>query len=573
MDYSLSGLASGFDWKTFVSQIMTVQNAPISKLSGEKTANINKNAALVDLATKLTDLQASVTALGAANLFATRKAVSTTTGSTWQPVAEAGTPTGSYALVVSKLAATARREGAADIGQPLNTVDNGVALTLATLPTAAAITAGTFTINGQKVTIALTDTLDQVFTAISAATSNAVTASYNHTTDKVTLNGGSAEVVMGAANDTSDFLAAMKLVNNGLPSVASSGKLGVLAKSTTLAAARLNADLTALVAAGDSAFSLNGVTIAYNVNTDSLSSLLERINSSSAGVTASYDGVNDRVTLTNKVTGDLGITVTEAPGGLMAGLGLTSSSAFVRGANAEFTLNGGGVLTSASNSLNAATHGIAGLEVTVDSLATQTISVSGDSTGMRTVIEKFITKFNEVQSYIDDNSRITSANGKVTAAVLSSSREIQSWSDSLRSIAFGTIAGLSGTIARLENLGIDFKSGTSQLEIKSGTTLDTALRDKASDVAQFFQTASTGLTGQLTAFLARVSTANTAQQTNISTANTGIDAQIAAIQRRLDQQKELLTASFIAMETAQSRIQSQANALNKAFPSTSTTTK
>lgn len=573
MEFSLSGLASGFDWKTFIDQIMSVQTAPINKLNVEKTTNINKNAALVDLETKLSSLQTAVTSLGTSGLFSARKAVSATTSSTWTPAAAAGTPTGSYTLAVAKLAATARREGAADLGQPLNTVDDGVGLTLATLPTAAALTAGTFTVNGKQVTIALTDTLDQVFTAIATATGTAVTASYNHITDKVTLNGGLDEVVLGAANDTSNFLTALKLANNGQTSVASMAKLGVLNTSTTLATARLDADMAALIAAGDSSFSLNGVSIAYNVNTDSLSALLTRINDSGAGVAASYDGVNDRVVLANLITGDTGITVTDPAGGLMEILGLTSGSTLVRGANAEFTLNGGGTLISASNTLDAITHGIAGLSVAVDTVSTQQVNVSGDTAGMRSVIAGFIASYNDVQNYIEENTKVTSANGKVTAALLASNYEIQRWASSLRSIAFGMVSGLSGSVNRLENLGIDFKSGTNQLEIKDGTKLDLALRDKAFDVATFFQTASTGLTAKLSAFVTIIGGSNAAWQTNFTQSNKDIDAQIATIQRRLDQQEALLTASFIAMESAQSKIQAQADALSRAFPDTTTTKK
>ena len=44
-----------------------------------------------------------------------------------------------------------------------------------------------------------------------------------------------------------------------------------------------------------------------------------------------------------------------------------------------------------------------------------------------------------------------------------------------------------------------------------------------------------------------------------------IDQQIADMQRRLDQQRALLTSSFIAMESAQSRIQQQSSAITNAF--------
>jgi len=572
MDYSLSGLASGFDWKTFVNSVMALQAAPVDRMNTEKTTNNSKNSALQNLDTRLTALQTSVTALGAADLFGARKAASSTGSSSWNSTAATGTAIGNYQIAVTKLATVAHRDGAVDLSRPLNATDDGIGLTLATLPTATAVTAGTFTVNGKKVTIALTDTLDQVFTAISAATGGAVTASYDHTTDKIKLDGGLNQVVLGAANDTSNFLAAMRLANNGTVTTSSTGTLGTLKPYSPLATAQLKADMTGLIAAGDSTFSINGVSISYNVNNDSLSTVLKRINQSGAGVTASYNSSSDRIILANNTTGDMGITVADDTGGLMAALGLTGGSALVRGQNAEFSINGGATLVSSSNTLDATAHGIAGLIVTVDTQDTQTISISGDTTSMRSAIEDFIAKFNDVQSYLDTATKVTSTDGKVTSAILSDNREIQSWGSSLRSMAFGAVSGLSGTINRLEGLGIDFTSGTSQLEIKDGTKLDTALRDKSADVAEFFQTATTGLASKMADYTSKLGTLNTQQEARLTKANTDLDRQIADLQRRLDQQRAILNSSFIAMETAQSKLQSQSAALTKAFSTTSTTT-
>jgi len=565
----LSGLVSGFDWKTLVDQLMTAEHIPADKLATEKTTNTSKATAYTNLQTRLTALNASATALGAENLFSTRKAASTTTSSTWTPAAAAGTAIGSYQIAVSQLATASRRTGTSDIGNALNPVSDDVSgLTLANLPTSTAVSAGAFTVNGQKVTIALTDSLDQVFSAISTATSGVVTASYDHLTDKITLSGGGT-LVLGAANDTSNFLSAMKLSNNNSPSVESASKLGSVNKSAMLASARLTAGITAVDGSGNGSFSLNGVSISYNVNTDSLTSVMQRINQSTAGVTAAYDGSNDRVVLSNSVTGDVGIGVSEATGGLMEALGLSSSMTLTRGNNAQFTINGGAVLTSTSNTLSSTAHGIEGLNITVDSAATQTISVSGDTAGMRTSIENFITKYNEVQSFIDEQTKVTTLNGKVKTSLLSSDREIQSWASNLRSRVFATIPGLSGTIARLEHLGIDFTSGTSSLVIKNGAKLDTALREKPSDVAAFFQTATTGLSDVMDNYLTLLTTSGTTKQKQLTKSNTDIDKQIETIERRLAAQRAVLESSFIAMESAQSKLKSQGDALNKAFNTSS----
>jgi len=326
MDFSLSGLASGFDWKSFIDQIMAVQNAPIDRIRAQEQTNLAKNTALTDLQTRITSLQNSSKALATPTLFGGRQATSTTANSTWKPLADTGTASGSYQLAVSKLATTARLNGTSDLGLALSTTNDVSALTLATLPTATAVTAGTFTVNGAKVTVALTDSLDQVFTAISTATGGAVTASYDSTTDKITLNGGATEVMLGAANDTSNFLNALKLANNTTPTTSSTSRLGVLNQSATLANSRLSTAITAVDGSGNGTFSVNGVSIAYNVNTDSLSTIYSRINQSGAGVTVAYDGNNDRVSLINNVTGDTGISVSETAGGLMDALGLSTGA-------------------------------------------------------------------------------------------------------------------------------------------------------------------------------------------------------------------------------------------------------
>lgn len=559
----LSGLASGFDWKTLVDQLIAAERMPADKMATEKTTNNSKSSALTNLQTRMTALQTSLTALGAEGLFSSRKAAAATLNSTWKPAAAANTATGSYEIDVTRLATASRRTGTSDIGSPLNTTNDVSGLTVANLPIASAVTAGTFSVNGQQVTVALTDSLSQVFTAISTATGGAVTAGYDSLTDKITLSG--ASLVLGAANDTSNFLSAMRLASVDANTATSTGMLGATSKSAVLTNARLKSEITAVDGSGNGSFSVNGVAIAYNVNTDSLSAVLQRINQSGAGVTAAYDSSNDRVTLSNNITGDIGIGVSEAAGGFLDALGLTSGLTLTRGINAEYTINGGSTLTSMSNTLSSGSHGIEGLSVTVDTLSKQTISVSGDTASMRSAIDDFIAKFNDVQSYIDTATKITTQNGKVTSAILSSNREIQGWASSLRSKVFGAVPGLTGTIARLENLGIDFTSGTSNLAVKDSAKLDAALRDKAGDVAEFFQTAGTGLAKSMDSYLTLLGTQNSEQQKRLTKANTDLDTQIANIDRRLALQRSVMEASFIAMESAQATLKSQGDALNRAF--------
>lgn len=568
--FQLSGLASGFDWKSFVESMVSLERAPVSRLQTEKSTNDRKLTALDALGTRLTDLQTAATALKSATLFTGRSASFTTTASNWSSSAAAGTPVGSYSFGIQQLATTSRLTGQSDIGQGLAATDDVSGVTLATMSTAGRVTAGNFTVNGKTVAVALTDSLQDVFDKISTATSGAVTASYSAASDRITLNSGSP-IVLGAANDSSNFLSIARLANNDTGTISSSSALGATALNVPLASARLRNGITAVDGSGNGTFSINGVSLSYNVNTDSLSTILSRITNSAAGVTATFDTAGDRVILTNKSTGDTGMAVNESSGGLMDALGLTSGSTLARGKNTLFTVNGGATLSSTSTTLDEAAHGITGLSVTARTETNETVSVSTNTSAMKTAIETFITRFNAVQTYIDDQTRVSSANGKITAALLSSNREIQGWAQSLRSSAFAAVSGVTGSVKRLEDLGIDFTSSTSQLSIKDPTKLENALRDKSADVASFFTTSSTGFNARLDTFfsstLGLTGTGGSlgSQKANIAASSRSIDSQIEALERRIQQRKEQLEASFIAMEQAQSTIQQMSSQLTSAL--------
>jgi flagellar hook-associated protein 2 len=142
---------------------------------------------------------------------------------------------------------------------------------------------------------------------------------------------------------------------------------------------------------------------------------------------------------------------------------------------------------------------------------------------------------------------------------------VQNWARQLRNIAFGVVAG-TGTVTRLDNLGIDFTS-TGALKISDSDKLDTALAEKSADVEDFFTRSTTGFAAKFDTLLESLGDYNDDVQAKLTKTNTDLDRQIADLQRRLDQQRELLTNSFLAMETAQAKIQQQSTTLTNAFAS------
>lgn len=576
----LSGLASGFDWKTFVDQLISLERTSGDRMEDEMADNQIKLTALGAVETRINSLRDATKALDSESLWGGKAATSSASG--WGVSAGSSASSGSYVFNVTQRAEAAVWRGASDIGSALAPDDDVSGVTLASLGTAIAPTAGVFTVNGARVTVGLGDSLEDVFANIASATGGAVTAAYDSAQDKVTLTAGSGAVVLGSATDTSNLLTALRLSNNGAGSVSSAGKLGATSGSATLANARLSTAITAVDGAGAGTFSLNGVEIAYNVNTDSLASVISRINASGAGVTASFDSGSDRVSLVNTKTGDLGFSLSEAAGGLLGALGLTSAAGAVleRGKNARFTIDGGATLESASNNLDSSVHGIAGLSVTApEAGGSTTVKIAADTTASRAKIDAFISSFNSLQSYIDSQTRVTSSNGKVTSATLSSNREIQNWTGQLRSAVFASVPGLSSTLSRLDHLGIDFSGTDATLVVKDSTKLETALAERPSEVAALFRQSSTGLVARMeslfTSYVGAFGGGGLlgGQKSTVTRANESLTKQIADLDRRLTQRRSQLESGFIAMEQAQSLIQQMQSTLTNAFPTTSSSSK
>jgi flagellar hook-associated protein 2 len=563
----VSGLLSNsaFDWKSVVDQLIAIDTIPVTNLQKEQSNNNDQSAALGDINTALQSLQDSVQAIRAGNPFQNRTILSDNANSSWKASSSANATVGSYKFNVTQLATTASMLGAADIGQSISSSADVSSVTLSTMNTATAVTAGFFTVNGQQITVSTADSLQSVFDQIASKTGNAVTASYDPTADAVTLTDSSGAISLGAGNDTSNFLQVMKLANNGTGSLSSFASLGTLKLTSPVASGALKTAVTAVDGSGNGNFFVNGVEIDYNINTDSLSTIMGRINTSSAGVTATYDSVNDQMTLTNKSTGDIGMSISESAGGLLGALGLTGAS-LTAGKNAEYYLNGSAAkLTSMSNSLSSASHGINGLTLTVNSLGTETLTVSADTASMQQSLQSFLDNFNAVQDLIDKDTAITVSGGTVTTSILSSNHEVDSWAKQLHSLAFNSISGLTGTVTHLDDLGIDFDGTTGHLTIKDSGKLTDKLANHSDDVQAYFLNGSTSLIPSMYSMLTNLKSADSSQQESLTSANNAINDQIATLQRQIDQERETLTNSFIQMLDAQSQAQSQTSTLTNAF--------
>jgi len=118
----LAGLVSGFDWKSFVDQIISLERTPATSLQTEINRNQQKTTALNGVESRLNDLQSASKALNADGVFNSRAA--TVTGTGWSATADGTAATGAYSFAVSQAATTSRLIGAANIGNPIATTSD-----------------------------------------------------------------------------------------------------------------------------------------------------------------------------------------------------------------------------------------------------------------------------------------------------------------------------------------------------------------------------------------------------------------------------------------------------------------
>lgn len=565
MELGVAGLASGFDWRALVDQISNVERSPQRGLLTEQNTLQQRNDAYTGIKTQLAVLQSRVDALKEPSLFEARLAAAGD-ATIASASASAGAAQGSHAFDFVQLATAAQRLGSANVGAPLSATNDVSALTLSSAGFAGAVTAGTFTVNGQQITIATSDTLQSVFAQISTATGGAVAATYSAATDKISLSSGS-EIVLGSATDTSNFLTLAKLHNHGDGSITSAGALGGIRSEGTLAGANF-ATAVSDGGSGAGAFKINGVSIAFSATGDSVKNVLDRINDSTAGVNASYDAVNDRFTLTNKATGDVGVALEDVTGNFLAATGL-SGGTLARGKDLVYTVDGGGQLTSQSNTITEASSGLAGLSVTALKVGTTTVDVSSDTSKIKTAITSFLSDYNKMQSLIDtQTASSTDTKGKVTAGVLAAENDVSDLASRLRATANASVSGLTGTLKSLNDLGIVSNGDDNSLKLEDEDRLAAALTDNLSSVKAIFADGTNGLAVKLGAYLERtVGDDGTlpARQTNLTKQAAAIDTQVSDMERVVQANRQRLLDSFVAMETAQANISNQLKYLQKTF--------
>jgi flagellar hook-associated protein 2 len=378
-------------------------------------------------------------------------------------------------------------------------------------------------------------------------------------------------ISFGAASDASNALGILGIANTN----ATNATNPTLTGTTNLGVARTissmdSAGLTGLTSTKTGVLTINGVDISYDTTADSLSSVITRINNSSAGVTASIDRTNDQILLSRKDTGAIAIDITDTSGTLATALKLApgTTNAQTIGLTSQVTVDGR-VITNTGNTIAGVIDGLTLSLGAKDTLGTvETLTVGADQTAVQSALTAFVASFNSVGDMLDSATQTTPGTSGGTAgsaSPLATDPQAKMMFLALRDTVFQTLG--SGTLNSLGAIGLNTGAAGAAVGTTNRLQLDTAKLSAAltadpNAVARLLDQS----TGPMAALLTQVtgyedpsSTSAYIQShvTGITTEITSLHSQEADRQRMIDDYTTMIEAQFTAMETTLSLLQSQ----------------
>jgi flagellar capping protein FliD len=516
----ISGLSSGFDWRSMIDQLISIERKRVDIVSTKKTNQEKKLTEWQSFNTKLLALKTAASNLNSPTDFNVFKAAMTTDSSTVKAsdllsVTTAATASvGSYTLKVNNKA-TAQKLSSASFTTASEALGAGYE--------------GDILINGKVITITAVDTLISLRAKINNANSGAnptgVTAglvSYEAGDHRLVLTNdatGAAEIGLlnGGATDILNLLGFTDS-EGGFSDVAGvTGDIANKSAGVVISTATLIKDIDGYTGYADTDYiRLEGTDSSGNPvsddtfvlsDTTTVGDLLSRIQSVFGDVTtsitsegklrvvdntsgASYlaikigiknSGGADDGTLKFDADGDLGNAVTIRKRQLIAGT------------DASITIDGVTV-TRSTNTIDDILTGVTLDLLKADAGTTVTLNVGRDIDALMEKINTFVTSYNNIASYIRTQSSYDGTKQQ-SGGLLFADGTLASVKSDLTSILVRKVWGVSSDFSTLGMVGVSV-SREGQLAIDD-SKLRGCLTANFNDVQKLFTASGTASTGTL----------------------------------------------------------------------------
>ena len=411
-------------------------------------------------------------------------------------------------------------------------VDPTAALSADTL--SAPATSGNIVVNGTAVAFTTAQSLNTIVANINSSGSGATASIVNN---RVVLTGVTTLADGGGGN----LIEAL-----GLSAPAAGTSTGAALSSVTSSSDIAGLNLGEPFSASDQAgfatavtsgtFTINGTQFTVNSATDNLADLISRINSSAAGVTATYNAETSQLALVSKTPGPQSILIGAGSdtSNFLSAVGLSTGTT-VTGTQASLSYtNPQGAVVTAYSATNDFTNAIPGIDLKVTSSSTSgyTVNVASDPSQAETAINAFIKAYNAAIVELNKDTQAPTVTASADAqdgiaqsassggGVLYGNYQISGLRDSLVNLVSGFIPSGSNAYNSLQSVGILLDTNSQEVGADSADSTDAKdSKDSQSANNNFTVTATSGQLQALdTTLFEAAYAADTASVQNLFTA-------------------------------------------------------
>lgn len=569
MSISFSGLGSGMDYSTWVTQFTALKEQSIVTPLKTKKANLqSQNSAISSLKTYYMTLATSMQKIsdskyGASfDIFASSKVtMGNDNAKNYIDVSVSNSvPKMDFEIEVLELATSSNIKGNVKIEPEQMYVKSNTSLTQLENFKAGTLV---FKMNDKDETeysidVEKSDTMQSLIDKINNLKDGKLEATLDEDGNFLVKSTDENRKIM-SIDGTSNFkkVAELKMTSSGFES---DGPI----KAGTKSAFNVRLVDSGIFSEGE--FKINGETFKID-NTTTMNQLLNQINSNTkANVKALYNSVTGTFSITSTETGATNIEVEEVSSNFVSTVGLDNSDNVSMGTDARFKINGE-ELTSTSNTVKAEDSGIYGLTLTLKKVTNNTsdtsenaingpvkVSVTQDTEKITTAIKDIVNAINDVISQTDLQ---TKTDGK-----LAYDSSLISVRNSIRNLASIQYNNLS-TYKTLNSIGIStgaigtsVSADTSKLKLNEDEFLK-ALEENPSEVQSLLQ----NFVEQMETQVKKV---NDTTEGYFAVKTKSINKQISTLNDTIDRKKlslkayeENLTKKFTNMDLMISQMKSQ----------------
>lgn len=536
MSITFSGLATGLDTDTIVTQLMELERAPITRLESDKSWFESRQSAYAAFDGLMTNFLSSVESMESSEDLR-QKSVSASSSDFFSVSASADAlPNTSYQVEVVSLAQVQKNVSQGYANKSASTFGEGE----------LSLTVG----DEDPVTITIDETnnsLEGVMAAINDADAGVNASIINDGTDSP------YRLVLTGENVASSFSLSSTLPTfNG--DISSQLNAGGFASETTAYFGSGTIDLSTT----DPSTGLTTVhQVTLSPETTSLTDMMTAINdeSTTTGVTASIvaDGDNFVLSLSGGT-----LTETDLTGGYQDPFSLIETQA---AAEAHIIVDNIDIYSD-SNTLDEAIPGLT-LDLTqAEADTTTTVSVSLDEDAIKSQINSFVSGYNSIMSFIGAQSASEESSGGVLggdAGMGAVKRRLQNMMTS--------IVDNSGVFSSLSQLGFETQTdGTIEIDDDDLTvaiqnnldSIESLLLgdDGESGIVVQFENYLEGMTDSIDGLYA-------ANKTSTESSVKRIDARIEQMEMRLEKKEETMRSKFTSLEELISGMNSQSSFLTQ----------